>query len=128
MVVGEVEAIVVRVPSRLEILENPKREFFVCGGWIDSGAPSVVNVYWHRHRSGFTVFSLLQILEHEMLHVVLALRMGLDVSAKLDNVHRSVFILLEEKGEKGVFVNELRSGEEWVFPPYLDEPTQDLLE
>ena len=57
-----------------------------------------------------------------MLHAVLALRLGLEVSEKLDNAHRSVFILLEEKSEKGIFVNELRSGEEWVFPPYLEEP------
>lgn len=73
-------------------------------------------------------FSLLQILEHEMLYAVLALCVGLEVSEKLDNVHRSVFILLEEDGEKGVFVNELRSEDDWVFPPYLEEPTQDLLE
>jgi len=128
MIADETEAIVVRVPSKDEILENPKRAWFVCGGWIDSDALNVVNVYWHRRQGGFTVFSLLQILEHEMLHAVLALRMGLEVSEKLDNVHRSVFVLLEESGEKGVFVNELRSGEEWVFPPYLEEPTEDLLE
>jgi hypothetical protein len=48
----------------------------------------------------------------------LELHVGLEVSAKLDNVHRSVFILLEEGGEKGVFVNEIRSEEDWVFPPY----------
>ena len=87
-----------------------------------------VNVYWHRRQRGFTVFSLLQILEHEMLHAVLALRVGLDVSVKLDSVYRSGFILLDEGGEKGVFVNELRSDEDWVFPPYLEEPTEDLLE
>jgi hypothetical protein len=128
MVADESEVIVVRVPSGDEILENPSRAFFVCGGWIDSDAPNVVNVYWHRRKVGFTVFSLLQILEHEMLYAVLAMRVSLEVSMKLDNVHRSAFILLEEGGEKGVFVNELRSGEEWLFPPYLEEPTQDLLE
>jgi len=63
-----------------------------------------------------------------MLHAVLALRVGLDVSVKLDSVYRSGFILLDEGGEKGVFVNELRSDEDWVFPPYLEEPTEDLLE
>ena len=128
MVVEEMEAIVVRVPSRAEILENPCRAWLVCGGWIDGDAPNVVNVYWHRRQGRFTVFSLLQILEHEMLHAVLALRVGLDVSEKLDNVHRSVFVLLDEVGEKGIFVNELRNGEEWVFPPYLEEPEEDLLE
>jgi hypothetical protein len=128
MVAEETEAIVVRVPSREEILENPSRAWFVCGGWIDSDAPNVVNVYWHRRRGRFTVFSLLQILEHEILHAVLALRVGLDVSSKLNSVFRSVFVLLNEEGEKGVFVNELRNGEDWVFPPYLEEPTEDLLE
>jgi hypothetical protein len=128
MVAEETEAIVVRVPSREEILENPSRAWFVCGGWIDSDAPNVVNVYWHRRQGRFTVFSLLQILEHEILHAVLALRVGLDVSSKLNSVFRSVFVLLNEEGEKGVFVNELRNGEDWVFPPYLEEPTEDLLE
>jgi len=47
---------------------------------------------------------------------------------KLDSVHRSVFVLLDEEGERGIFVNELRRDEEWVFPPYLEEPTEDLLE
>jgi hypothetical protein len=124
----EKEAIVVRVPSKTEILEKPYRAWFVCGGWIDSDAPNVVNVYWHRRQGRFTVFSLLQILEHEMLHAVLAMRVGLEVSVKLDSVHRSVFVLLDEEGERGIFVNELRNGEEWVFPPYLEEPGEDLLE
>lgn len=125
MVADESEVVVVRVPLRDEILENPNRAFFVCGGWIGSDAPNVVNVYWHRRQVGFTVFSLLQILEHEMLHAVLALRMGLEVSMKLDNVHRSAFILLEEKGEKGIFVNQLHIGENRVFPSYLEERTED---
>jgi hypothetical protein len=120
-------AIVVRVPSEEEILENPHRAWFVCGGWIDSVDPSVVNVYWHRRQGRFTIYSLLQILEHEVLHAVLAGFIDLEVSTKLDNVHRSVFILLGDD-DKGVFVNELRIGEEWVFPPYLEEPTEDLLE
>jgi hypothetical protein len=70
----------------------------------------------------------LEILEHEMLHAVLALRLGLSVSEKLDNVHRSVFVLLDGEGGRGVFANEFRFGEEWFFPPYLEEPTEDLLE
>jgi hypothetical protein len=120
-------AIVVRVPSEAEILENPRRAWFVCGGWIDSVDPSVVNVYWHRRQGRFTIYSLLQILEHEVLHAVLAEFISLEVSTKLDSVHRSVFVLLGDD-DKGVFVNELRIGEEWVFPPYLEEPTEDLLE
>jgi hypothetical protein len=67
---------------------------------------------------------LLQILEHEILHAVLTKTADLDVSKELDNIHSSVFVLLTE--EKGVFVNEFRIGE-WVFPPYLEEPTEDLL-
>lgn len=122
------EVIVVRVPSSMEILENPCRAWFVCGGWIDSDSPNVVNVYWHKRQGRFTVFSLLQILEHEMLHAILAMRVGLEVSVKLDRVHRSVFVLLDRDGERGIFVNEFRNEEEWVFPPYLEEPTEDLLE
>jgi len=118
----------VRVPSEEEISENPTREFFVCGGWVDSDLPSVVNVYWHKRQGRFTVYSLLQILEHEMLHVVLMRRLGLQASEKLDNVHRSVFVLLDDEGGRGVFVNQLRIGKEWLFPPYLEEPTDDLLQ
>jgi hypothetical protein len=128
MVAEKMEAIDVRVPSKAEILESPNRAWLVCGGWIDGDVPNVVNVYWHRRQRRFTVFSLLQILEHEMLHAVLALHFGLDVSMKLDNVYRSVFVLMDETGEKGIFVNELRNGEGWVFSPYLEEPTEDLLE
>ena len=128
MIAEEMETIDVRIPSKAEILENPNRAWLVCGGWIDCDAPNVVNVYWHRRQRRFTVFSLLQILEHEMLHAILASLVGLDASMKLDNVHRSVFVLLDEKGEKGIFVNELRNGEEWVFPPYLEEPEENLLE
>jgi len=120
------EAFVVRVPSREEVLESPRRAWFVCGGWIDSDEPSVINVYWHRRRWRFSVYSLLQILEHETLHAVLATFLGLKVSKKLDNVYRSVFVLLGDG--RGVFVNEFRVGGEWVFPPYLEEPTEDLME
>jgi hypothetical protein len=122
------EAIIVRVPSEKKILKHPKRAWFVCGGWIDSAEPSIVNVYWHRRQERFTVFSFLQVLEHEMLHAVLALRLGLEVSRKLDNVHRSVFVLLDKNGKRGVFANEFRFSEDWVFPPYLEEPTEDVLE
>jgi hypothetical protein len=123
---GKSGAIVVRVPSREEVLENPRRAWFVCGGWIDSADPDLINVYWHRRQGRFSVYSLLQILEHETLHSVLATFLGLDVSKSLDKVHRSVFILLGDG--RGVFVNELRTREDWVFPPYLEEPTEDLLE
>jgi hypothetical protein len=123
---GKSGAIVVRVPSREEVLENPRRAWFVCGGWIDSADPDLINVYWHRRQGRFSVYSLLQILEHETLHSVLATFLGLDVSKSLDNVHRSVFVLLGDG--RGVFVNELRAREDWVFPPYLEEPTEDLLE
>jgi hypothetical protein len=119
------ERIDVRVPTEEEILENPRRAWFVCGGWIDSDAPSVVNVYWHRRQRRFSVYSLLQILEHEILHAVLARFMRLEVSTKLDSVHRSVFVLLGDD-DKGVFVNEFRIGNEWVFPPYLEEPTEEF--
>lgn len=43
-------------------------------------------------------------------------------------VYCSVLKLLEGGGEKGIFVNGLRVGEDWVSPPYLEELTQDLLE
>jgi hypothetical protein len=119
-------SVVVRVPSREEILENPTRAWFVCGGWIDSVEPSVINVYWHRRQGRFSVYSLLQILEHETLHAVLAMLLDLEVSKMLDKVHRSVFVLLGDR--RGVFANEFRVGEEWGFPPYLEEPTEDLLE
>jgi len=108
-------------------LENPQREWFVCGGWIDGAEPNVINVYWHRRQGRFSLYSLLQILEHETLHAVLALLFGLDVSEKLDNVHRSVFVLLGDEAGRGVFANEFRAGEGWVFPPYVEEPTEDLL-
>jgi len=122
------EAFVVRVPSEEEILANPRRAWFVCGGWIDSGEPNVINVYWHKRQGRFSVYSLLQILEHETLHAVLATFLGLEVSEKLDNVHRSVFVLLGDEEGRGVFVNEFRVDVGWVFPPYTEEPTEDLLE
>ena len=124
----ESQAFIVRVPSREEILENPQREWFVCGGWIDSIEPNVINVYWHRRQGRFSIYSLLQILEHETLHAVLAMLFSLSVSEKLDNVHRSVFVLLGDEEGRGVFVDEFRAAEGWVFPPYVEKPPEELLE
>ena len=77
----------VRIPTSEEVLENPRRRLFIAGGWINDSEPDVVYVYWHRHQEHFTVYSLLRILEHETLHSVLAKRIDLKSSAKLDIVH-----------------------------------------
>jgi hypothetical protein len=116
-------AIDVRIPTRREIVENPRRAWFIGGGWIDSLDPKVINLYWHRHQKYFTVYSLFQVLEHETLHSVLAKISDLETSAKLDNVHRSVCIWISD--DKLVFVNEIRM-EKWVFPPYVEEPSEEL--
>jgi len=118
-------AIDVRVPTRREIVENPRRAWFIGGGWIDSGDPCVINLYWHRRQRLFTVYSLLQVLEHETLHSVLARIAGLEISGKLDRVHRSVCVWLDEN--RLVFVNEILV-KEWVFPLYVEEPSEELLE
>jgi len=115
----------VRIPSEEEILENPKRAEFLGGAWVDSGSPDVINVYWHKRQNRFTVYSLLQVLEHETLHVVLTRFLSLHLSRKLDRVHRSKCVWLDE--DRMVFVNEVRVGE-WMLPPYYEEPTEDLLE
>jgi hypothetical protein len=124
-VVDESWVIGARVPTRQEIVENPRRAWFIGGGWIDSSDPSVINLYWHRRQKLFTVYSLLQVLEHETLHSVLARIAGLETSQKLDRVHRSVCVWLDE--ERLVFVNEIRV-KEWGFPLYVEEPSEELLE
>jgi hypothetical protein len=123
----EPSAIELIVPTEKEILENPRRQNFLGGGWIDSSEPNVINVYWHKLQGLFTVYSLLQVLEHETLHSVpvkLA-SLGLGVSKKLDNVHRSSYIWMDEN--RLFFVNEFRF-KRWMLPPYFEEPTVDLLE
>ena len=123
---AEFAAINVRVPSEAEILENPKRGEFLGGGWVDSVDFDMINVYWHKRRELFSVYSLLNVLEHETLHSVLAKRMSLQVSMKLDRVHRSSCICTN--GNRLVFINEFKIAGEWIFPPYFEEPTSDLLE
>lgn len=115
----------VSVPTERQILENPRRESFLGGGWVDSSEPDVINVYWHRRQGLFTVYSLLQVLEHEALHSILVRLEGLEVSMKLDNVHRSSCVWMSE--DRLVFVNEFRF-KRWVLPPYFEEPTEDLLD
>lgn len=122
----ESSAVDVRVPSEEEILENPRSRDFLGGGWVDSSDLSVINLYWHRRKGHFTVYSLLNVLEHETLHSVLARRLSLKVSMKLDRVHRSSCVRMDE--EKLVFVNEFKISGQWVFPPYFEEPTEDLPE
>jgi len=114
----------VKIPTKEQVLENPRRGDFVGGGWIDSTNPCSINLYWHRRREHFTIYSLLQILEHETLHVVLATLFNLETSMKLDNINRSACFWLTEK--KLIFANEYRIID-WVLPPYLEEPTEDLL-
>lgn len=113
------------VPTEKEILENPRRKNFLGGGWIDSSEPNMINVYWHKLQGLFTVYSLLQVLEHETLHSVLVRLASLGVSMKLDNVHRSSCVWMDEN--RLIFVNEFRF-KRWMLPPYFEEPTVDLLE
>lgn len=113
------------VPTEKEILENPRRQNFLGGGWIDSSKPNVINVYWHKLQGLFTVYSLLQVLEHETLHSVLVRLASLRVSMKLDNVHRSSCVWMDEN--RLIFVNEFRF-KHWMLPPYFEEPAADLLE
>jgi hypothetical protein len=120
-----VSVVSVRVPTQSEILENPKRRDFLGGGWVDSSELSMINVYWHRRQKFFTVYSLLNVLEHEGLHSVLARLINLETSMKLDNIHRCSCVWISE--DKLVFVNKFFFSK-WVFPPYFEEPTEDLLE
>ena len=123
---AEPVAINVRVPSEVEILENPKRGEFLGGGWVDSVDVDMINVYWHKRQELFSLYSLLNVLEHETLHSVLAKRLSLQVSMKLDRVHRSSCICTN--GNRLVFINEFKIAGDWIFPPYFEEPTSDLLE
>jgi hypothetical protein len=118
-------ALEARIPTRSEILVNPKRRDFLGGGWVDSLDLNMINVYWHRRQRLFTVYSLLNVLEHEGLHSVLAKLVGLEASMKLDNVHRCTCVWISE--DKLVFVNEFLF-KKWMFPPYFEEPTEDMLE
>ncbi len=115
----------VRVPTEEQVLENPRRADFVGGGWVDSTEPWMINIYWRRHPEFFTVYSVLQVLEHETLHSVLAKVESLKASMMFENVHRSICAWLD--GDKLVFVNEFRM-DQWQVPPYHEEPTEDLLE
>jgi len=116
----------VRVPTERQILRNPRRRDFLGDGWVDSWELDVINVYWHRRQRLFTVYSLLSVLEHEILHSVLARFVDLDASVNSDNVHRSSCAWLGE--DRLVFVNEFRFAGRWAFPPYFEEPSEDLRE
>jgi hypothetical protein len=115
----------VGIPTEEQILENPKRAAFLGGGWVDSSSPNVINLYWHRRQNQFTVFSLLQVLEHESIHAILIRVIDLETSMKLDNIHRCACVHMTD--DKLVFVNEVRI-KKWLFPPYLEEPSEDLLD
>jgi hypothetical protein len=114
----------VRVPTEEEILENPKRAKFIGGGWVDSSDPHTLNIYWHKRQRRFTLYSIMQVLEHETLHSVLTSKLDLETSIKLDNIHRCSCVKLTEN--KLVFVDEVRI-KKWQLPPYVEEPTEDLL-
>jgi hypothetical protein len=114
----------VRVPSEEEVLENPRRKDFVGGGWVDSWKPNVICIYWRKRQEHFTVFSLLQVLEHEALHAVLIDVMGLDTSAKLDNIHQSSHFW--STNGKLVYVNKYKTIN-WLVPPYVEKPPEDLI-
>jgi len=68
---------------------------------------------------------LLQVLEHESIHAVLIRIIDLETSMKLDNIHRCSCIRVTD--DKLVFVNEVRI-KKWMFPPYLEQPAEDLLD
>jgi len=122
---GKSLAIGLRIPTEEEILENPKRAGFIGGGWVDGEDPNIINLYWHKRQHHFTVYSILQVLEHETLHAVLAVIFDLETSMKLDNIHRCSCTKLTD--DKLVFVNEIRV-DKWQAAPYLEEPTPDLLD
>ncbi len=115
----------VRIPTREEVYESPRRRWFVAGGWVNDDDPCSVYVYWQRRRECFSVFSFLQILENEVLHSALLRMFGVEVSMRLDWVHRSTKVHLENGAF--VFANRFRFGRRWVFPPYFEEPSDDLL-
>jgi hypothetical protein len=122
---GKSFVIGVSVPTEVQVLENPKRRKFLGGGWIDSTEPSIIRIYWHRRQKLFTVYSLLQVLEHETLHAVLIRFMNLQTSMKLDNIHRSSHVWIGK--DKLIFINQFRF-KRWIRPSYSEEPTEDLLE
>jgi hypothetical protein len=122
---GQSSAIGIRIPTEEEILENPKRANFIGGGWIDSLDPSIINLYWHKRQQHFTIYSILQVLEHETLHAILALIFDLKTSMKLDNIHRCTCTKLTD--DRLVYVIEIRMNE-WQPAPYLEEPAQDMLD
>ena len=115
----------VGVPTEIQISENPRRLKFLGGGWIDSTEPNIIKVYWHKRQKLFTVYSLLQVLEHETLHAVLIKLMSLQTSMKLDNIHRSSHVWIDR--ERLIFINQFRF-KRWIRPEYSEEPTEDLLE
>jgi hypothetical protein len=97
----------------------------VAGGWVNDDEPNSVYVYWQRRQQCFSVFSFLQILEHEVLHSVLLRLFEVEISMRLDCVHRSTRVHLEDGGF--VFANRFGFGRQWMFPPYFEEPREDLL-
>jgi hypothetical protein len=121
----EVRAVDVRVPTESEILENPRRRDFIGGGWVDSSDLNMINVYWHKRQGLFTVYSLLNVLEHETLHSVLARLVSLKTSMTLDRIHRSSHVWMSE--DKLVYINEFWF-KKWTLPPYFEEPTENMLE
>lgn len=122
----ESDKIDVRIPTGEEIAENPKRAEFVGGGWINSDEIGEIYVYWHRRQEYFTIFSLIQVLEHETLHTVLVRLFDWETAEKLDSVQRSACAWIDEV--KLLFINEIRTAEGWAFPPYLEEPAEELLD
>jgi len=118
-------AIDARIPTEREILENPRRRRFLGGGWVDSSDLSIINVYWHRRQRLFTVYSLLSVLEHETLHSVLGRLLGLEISMKLDKVHRSSCAWISQ--DKLIFVNQFWF-RKWTYPSYVEEPQDSTLE
>lgn len=97
----------------------------MAGGWVNDDEPNNVYVYWQRRQQCFSVFSFLQILEHEVLHSVLLRLFGVEISMRLDCIHRSTWVRLKDGGF--VFADRFRFGRRWVFPPYFEEPREDLL-
>jgi hypothetical protein len=88
----------VRVPSLEEIAENPKRCSFIGGGWVDSDKPNMINLYWHaRRRKCFTVYSLLNVFEHETLHAVLAYHLSLQFSIEFGQGSSLIMRLSEQR-------------------------------
>ncbi len=87
-------------------MENPARIRFIAGGWINDSEPDVIYLYWHRHQEHLTMFSLLRILEHEILHSVLALTFDLETSAKLDLIHDASPVWL--RNGKLIFISRFR--------------------